>query len=72
MTKMGLVCELARMRRATHALCWMGTSNCNSRKEPSAMMDFFDKNLRAKKLDRMFDRFPTERELDEAAERSKK
>ena len=38
----------------------------------TAMMDFFDKNLRAKKLDRMFDRFPTERELDEAAERSKK
>ena len=38
----------------------------------TAMMDFFDKSLRAKKVDRTFDRFPTERELDEALERSKK
>jgi hypothetical protein len=33
----------------------------------TAMMDFFDKNLRGKKIDRTFDRFPTETELDEAA-----
>jgi len=32
-----------------------------------AMMDFFDKNLLGKKVDRAFDRFPTEKELDEAA-----
>ena len=30
------------------------------------MMDFFDKNLLGKKVDRSFDRFPTEKELDEA------
>jgi hypothetical protein len=33
----------------------------------TAMMDFFDKNLLGKKVDRTFDRFPTEKELDEAA-----
>jgi hypothetical protein len=33
----------------------------------TAMMDFFDKNLLGKKVDRAFDRFPTEKELDEAA-----
>jgi hypothetical protein len=33
----------------------------------AAMMDFFDKNLLGKKVDRSFDRFPTEKELDEAA-----
>jgi hypothetical protein len=33
----------------------------------TAMMDFFDKNLLGKKIDRTFDRFPTEKELDEAA-----
>ena len=33
----------------------------------TAMMDFFDKTLRGKKVDRSFDRFPTEKELDEAA-----
>lgn len=36
------------------------------------MMDFFDKHLLGKKVDRTFDRFPTESELDEAAARSKK
>jgi hypothetical protein len=30
-------------------------------------MDFFDKHLRGKKVDRRFDRFPTEAELDAAA-----
>jgi hypothetical protein len=30
----------------------------------TAMMDFFDKNLMGKKVDRTFDRFPTEQELD--------
>jgi hypothetical protein len=30
----------------------------------TAMMDFFDKNLRGKKVERTFDRFPTEQELD--------
>jgi len=30
-------------------------------------MDFFDKYSRGKKVDRTFDRFPTEAELDEAA-----
>jgi hypothetical protein len=33
----------------------------------TAMMDFFDKNLRGKKIDRTFDHFPTEQELDAAA-----
>jgi hypothetical protein len=33
----------------------------------TAMMDFFDKNARGKKVDRTFDRFPTEAELDAAA-----
>ena len=33
----------------------------------TAMMDFFDKHLRGKPLDRTFDRFPTEKELDDAA-----
>jgi hypothetical protein len=33
----------------------------------AAIMDFFDKNLLGKKIDRTFDRFPTEAELDEAA-----
>ena len=35
----------------------------------NALMDFFDKHLRAKKIDRPFDRFPTEQELDAAAPR---
>ena len=38
----------------------------------AAMMDFFDKNLLGKRVDRAFDRFPTESELDEAAARGKK
>jgi len=33
----------------------------------TAMMDFFDQNLLGKKVDRTFDRFPTEKELDDAA-----
>lgn len=33
----------------------------------TAMLDFFDKTARGKKVDRTFDRFPTEKELDEAA-----
>ena len=33
----------------------------------TAMMDFFDKHLRGKKVDRTFDQFPTEAELDQAA-----
>ena len=33
----------------------------------TAMMDFFDRDLLGKKVDRTFDRFPTEKELDEAA-----
>jgi len=33
----------------------------------TAMMDFFDKNLRGKTIERKFDRFPTEAELDAAA-----
>jgi hypothetical protein len=33
----------------------------------NAMMDFFDKHLRGKKIDRAFDRFPAEQELDAAA-----
>ena len=33
----------------------------------TAMLDFFDSRLRGKKIDRPFDRFPTERELDAAA-----
>lgn len=31
------------------------------------MMDFFDKYLRGKAIDRTFNRFPTEKELDDAA-----
>jgi hypothetical protein len=38
----------------------------------TAMMDFFDKTLRGKKVDRAFDRFPTEAELDAAAQALKK
>ena len=38
----------------------------------TAMMDFFDKNLLGKRIDRTFDRFPTEAELDEAAAPRKK
>jgi hypothetical protein len=38
----------------------------------TAMMDFFDKHLLGKKVDRTFDRFPTEAELDAAAARAKK
>ncbi|HEV2687938.1 MAG TPA: hypothetical protein VGV35_05265, partial [Bryobacteraceae bacterium] len=38
----------------------------------AAMMDFFDKNLLGKNVDRVFDRFPTESELDEAAARGKR
>ena len=34
----------------------------------TAMMDFFDQNLRGRKVDRTFDRFPTEAELDAAAQ----
>jgi hypothetical protein len=34
----------------------------------TAMMDFFDKTVRGKKIDRKFDRFPTEAELDQAAQ----
>ncbi len=37
----------------------------------TAMMDYFDKHLRGKKIDRRFDRFPSERELDAAAARSR-
>jgi hypothetical protein len=33
----------------------------------TALLDFFDKHLLGKKIDRVFDRFPTERELDETA-----
>ena len=33
----------------------------------TAIMDFFDKHLRGKPIDRTFGRFPTEKELDEAA-----
>jgi hypothetical protein len=33
----------------------------------TAMMDFFDRYQRAKPVDRTFNRFPTEKELDEAA-----
>jgi hypothetical protein len=32
----------------------------------TAMLDFYDKHLRGKRIDRTFDRFPTEQELDEA------
>jgi hypothetical protein len=31
------------------------------------MMDFFDKHLLGKKVERTFDRFPTEKDLDDAA-----
>ena len=34
----------------------------------TAMMDFFDNYLMGKKVDRTFDRFPSEKELDEAAQ----
>ena len=37
----------------------------------TAIMDFFDKNLLGKKIDRTFDRFPTEKELDDAAAAAK-
>jgi hypothetical protein len=37
----------------------------------TAMMDFFDKTLRAKKINRTFDYFPTEQELDAAASPSR-
>jgi hypothetical protein len=33
----------------------------------TAMMDFFDKHLLGKKVERTFDRFPTEKDLDDAA-----
>ena len=33
----------------------------------TALMDFFDRHLRGKTVERSFDRFPTEKELDEAA-----
>jgi hypothetical protein len=35
----------------------------------TAMMDFFDRTLRGKKIDRTFDYFPTGQELDAAAAR---
>lgn len=38
----------------------------------TAMMDFFDKHLRGAKIDSTFDRFPTEKELDDAAARARK
>ena len=34
----------------------------------TAMMDFFDKYLLGRKIDRSFDRFPTEKEPDDAAQ----
>jgi hypothetical protein len=34
----------------------------------TALMDFFDKHLLGKKVDRTFDRFPSEKELDDAAQ----
>jgi hypothetical protein len=34
----------------------------------TAMMDFFDRQLLGKKVDRTFDRFPSEKELDDAAQ----
>ena len=37
----------------------------------TAIMDFFDKNLMGKKIERTFDRFPTEKELDDAAAAAK-
>ena len=33
----------------------------------TAMMDFFDNHLLGRKIERLFDRFPTEKELDDAA-----
>ena len=36
----------------------------------TAMLDFFDKHLRGKPIDRTFDRFPTEQELDAALQRA--
>jgi hypothetical protein len=33
------------------------------------MLDFFDKHLRGKPVDRAFDKFPTEQELDAALQR---
>jgi hypothetical protein len=38
----------------------------------TALMDFADKHLRGKKIDRQFDRFPNEEELDAAAEAARK
>jgi hypothetical protein len=35
----------------------------------TAMLDFFDKHRRGKPIDRTFDRFPTEQELDAALQR---
>ena len=35
----------------------------------TAMLDFFDKHRRGKPIDRTFDRFPTEEELDAALQR---
>ena len=32
----------------------------------TAMMDFFDKHLRSRRIDRTFERFPSESELDAA------
>lgn len=34
----------------------------------TALMDFFDKHLLGKRVDRTFDRFPSEKELDDAAQ----
>jgi hypothetical protein len=34
----------------------------------TAMMDFFDQHLLGKKIDRTFDHFPSEKELDDAAQ----
>ncbi|MGA7236788.1 MAG: hypothetical protein WBY44_13965 [Bryobacteraceae bacterium] len=34
----------------------------------TALMDFFDKHLLGKKVDRTFDHFPSEKELDDAAQ----
>ena len=36
----------------------------------TAMLDFFDKTLRGKRIDRTFDYFPTENELDDAAQKA--
>jgi len=37
----------------------------------TALLDFADKHLRGKKVDRAFDRFPTEAELDAALSASR-